>query len=363
MKGFRDFFVALNRKLQQPQGSQTRKPINGEVIQVAEECVFLDPVVEAAEVQRMINAHNLSLKNPALNVTSSPYGRLRIKRTVFYTGYLVSSADSARLISQILNPILPNGLAESNDLKYMANNVLITPRPAPKSILDKVGGLGRKFRWQVTGTGVFENKVWAARVAPVPPTETYYTDNPSPFVVLAVRKGVRPIDAGKIHNWQPVAPDQAMILDTVVGEKVVLRVEEENPNEGEWESQFLNKNHKRRHQQERDEDILYPQSNPSGTDMPSHGRPYPYYHRHVGDNRRGNDEGYRRGGSSRGRGRGRGSGSGTRGRGNFNRGGRGGRGRGHSYGPSGYRSLDGYVDHEPAEEQRSTGGGAPFMNY
>ncbi|KAF5861612.1 hypothetical protein ETB97_012778 [Aspergillus alliaceus] len=361
VKHFRDFFEQLNRRFQSIPNPSPRKPVNAEVIQVAEGATFLSPVIETAEVQRMINAHNRAARNPSLNDTKSPYGKLRIKRTIFYTGYLISNADSSRLISQTLNPMLPSGLADSNELKYMANSILITPRPAPRSILDKVGGLGKKLSWQVTGTAVFEHRVWAARLTPVPATEKYYTENPQPVVVLAVRKGARPIDAGKIQNWHPVPADKAFTFETVVGEKVVLRVEEENPHEGEWESQFLNKNHKRRHQQERDEDILYPQS--SGHDGPASGRPPPFNPRHGASNRHHHEDGPRRGGSYRGRGRG----SGPRGRGHASRGGARGRGRGRDAGPPpGYRSLDDYAGYDGPYEEKpgpGNGGGGPVMNY
>ncbi|PLN80500.1 hypothetical protein BDW42DRAFT_186077 [Aspergillus taichungensis] len=355
VKHFREFFESLNRGLQ---FSNPRKPLSAEVIQVAEGTLYLPPVTETAEVQRMINAHNLSLRDPALSRIKSPYGRLRIKRTIFYTGYLISNADSNHLIGQILNPMLPPGLAESNDLKYMANSILITPRPAPRSILDKVGGIGKKHSWQVTGTAVFENKIWAARLAPVPANEKFYTENPQPLVVLALRKGARPIDAGKIQNWHPVPADKALKFDTVVGEKVVLRVEEENPNEGEWESQFLNKNNKRRHQPEFGDE---PPTGPSNYDGPHHPRGH-YHPRHGGNPRHHNhDDGPRRGGGHRGRGRG----SGPRGRGHLGRGGRG-RGRGRDGGPHpGYKSLDDHGGYEGGnhEERPGPGGGGPVMNY
>ncbi|KAE8351254.1 hypothetical protein BDV28DRAFT_158920 [Aspergillus coremiiformis] len=359
VKHFREFFEQLNRRFQAAQNSSPRKPVNAEVIQVAEGATFLSPVIEAAEVQRMINSHSLAIRNPSLNETKSRYGRLRIKRTIFYTGYLISNADSNRLISQTLNPMLPSGLADSNELKYMANSILITPRPAPRSILDKVGGLGKKLSWQITGTAVFEHRVWAARLTPVPATEKYYTENPHPVVVLAVRKGARPIDAGKIQNWHPVPADKAFTFETVVGEKVVLRVEEENPHEGEWESQFLNKNHKRRHQQDRDEDILYPHG--SGHDGPTPGKAPHYNPRHGAGGRHHHDDGPRRGGSYRGRGRG----SGPRGRGHPNRGGARGRGRGRDAGPPpGYRSLDDYTTVDGAyEEKPGPGNSGPVMNY
>ncbi|KAL4908093.1 hypothetical protein BDW74DRAFT_115574 [Aspergillus multicolor] len=346
VKGFRDFFEALNRNLQTTSAPDSRKPINAEVIQVAEGSAYLSPVIEAAEVQRMINSHNTATRNPALNMTKSPYGRLGIKRTTYFTGYLIPNADSDRLIRQILNPLLPHGLADSNDLKYMANSILITPRPASRSILDKVGGMGKKLSWVVTGTGVFENRVWAARLQPVPGTEKYHTENRVPFVVLAIRKGARPVDASKIHNWHPVPSDRAIGIESVVGEKVVLRIEED----GQGDEQFMNRSGKRRHQQERDDDILYPgNSNLEGQS----GR---QNHNHRGNNRHAHDDGHRRGGH-----RGRGRGGGPRGRGNARGGGRG-RARGRETGhPAYYKSLD---DHSAIE-----GGGAGYderpgpMNY
>ncbi|KAL4739463.1 hypothetical protein BDV11DRAFT_187477 [Aspergillus similis] len=348
VKGFRDFFEAMNRNFQTMSDPDSRKPINAEVIQVAEGSAYLSPVIEAAEVQRMINSHNVAIRNPALNVTKSPYGRLSIKRTTYFTGYLITNTDSDRLIRQILNPLLPHGLSDSNDLKYMANSILITPRPASRSILDKVGGIGKRLSWVVTGTGVFENKVWAARLQPVPSTEKYHTENRVPFVVLAVRKGARPVDASKIHNWHPVPSDKAIGIESVVGEKVILRIEED----GQAEDQFMNRSSKRRIQQERDDDILYPgQSNPEG----AQGR---QNHNHRGNNRHAHDDGHRRGGY-----RGRGRGAGPRGRGNARGGGRG-RGRGRDTGhPAYYKSLDDQSGHEASGGGYDDRPGQNVMNY
>ncbi|EKV19203.1 hypothetical protein PDIG_03630 [Penicillium digitatum PHI26] len=349
VKGFRDFFEDLNRDLQSGP-STARMPIVAEVIQVTEGCTYLDPVTETAEVQRMVNAHNLTLRNPALNVTKSRCGRMYIKRVVFYTGYLVSPEVSNSMTQNLLAPLLPPGLAESNDLKYMANSILITPRPAPRSILDKVGGMGKKLKWQVTGTGNLENKIWAARVAPIPATETYHTENPLPIVVLAVRKGARLIDAGKIQNWHPIPADRAMTFETVVGEKVVLRVEDSGEHrQGE---QPLNRSQKRRFQQE-DDNIVWPPSQNTGYDIPSYGRGnFHSTQRGGGDGRSQFDDSPRGRGAHRGRGRGvgRGRGNNTRGRGR-------GRGRGEYYQ---YRSLDDHSNgHDGAHDGKSgyNGGG------
>ncbi|KAI9797239.1 MAG: hypothetical protein M1835_001595 [Candelina submexicana] len=387
VRGFRDFFTAFNKALMSPTAPTPRKPITAEVVQVAEGSTSLSPITETAEVQRMINSHNESL--------TSNYGRLAIKRTIFYTGYIISPQDTTHLLS-LIN--LPQGLPES-EVKILANNILITPRPCPKSILDKVGGIGKKFTWQVTGTAVFENKIWAARVSPVPETERYYTENPVPMVVLAVRKGARPSDAGGIQNWQPIPPEKAFTFETVVGEKVLLRVEEENPHEGDWESLFPNRLNSRKHPREdfdmpdapryhnaptnhqsyRDTHFPVHPSKQSTTNSQSQQHP-PQHQNPTLDNRRGGPNNNSNAYHTRAANTNRGGRSGYRGyqgrggRGNARGGDRGGRGRGRggSHGGGGYKSLDDVGDNRgygyPGQEnERGKGygaqGGLPYNGY
>ena len=239
-KGFRDFLFQFNKDLMAGTLPTTRKPITAEVIQVAENatqlgkstfCVhtlwknhtdtrYADPVTEVAEIQRMINAHNELVKSG----NAPPNARPRqIKKTVFYTGYMIPKAMSDKLATLVkLPPGTPDG-----DIRYLANSILITPKPCPKSILDKVGGIGAKVVWKVTGVSCFENKLWAARCEPVPKSTKYYSENPTPTVVLAIRKGGQPKDAARIHNWHPVPDEEAYMFETTVGEKVQLRIDEE----------------------------------------------------------------------------------------------------------------------------------------
>ncbi|EQL28549.1 hypothetical protein, variant [Blastomyces dermatitidis ER-3] len=413
VKGFREYFEKLNRSLQLGPPSTPRKPINAEVIQVAEEAAFLPPVAEAAEVQRMINSHNKVLTSTSGNTTKSPYGRLRIKRTVFFTGYLLSNTDSSRIINYVLNPLIPPNMPDSNDIKYMANSILITPRPISNSILDRVGGMGKTVRWRITDTGVFENKLWAARVTPVLDSEIIYTENPEPLMVLAMRKGARPADANRIRNWQPVIEDNALVFDATVGQKMALMIEEEHPDEGEWETLPKSNNKRRLVQQNLRDDEGAPlpsylrdwnnnnnnsPNNPNLRDRepvprnyaphhhvhvphgPSHGQQeFPPYHRNNPPYSRHHGEGGVGGGGSGGGGGGgrhygdeggapprRGGGGagsnyrGSRGRGRGGRGrgrGRGGGGGGGRDGPPGshqYRSLD---DHAAGGGSGGGGGG------
>lgn len=194
----------------------SRSPIHADVVQVTEESTTLDPIVEVSEVQRMINTHNQAV----LDGEVPGLVPLAIKRNVFYTGYLISPKDTERFAALTKN-------TSDRDWRTLANNILITPRPAPQSILNKVGGLGHRMTWKVTGISQFENKLWAARVEPADPRARYYSENPTPLVVISLRSNARPIDAKYISNWQPIAPEQSFEFETVVGEKVLLRIETE----------------------------------------------------------------------------------------------------------------------------------------
>ena len=287
----------------------------------------LNPIVETAEIQRMINNHNSQATDGKI---------LEIKRTVFYTGYLIAPTDTANLLTLVK---VPHSMKES-DVKFLANNVLITFGPAHSHLLDKVGGLGYKQKWQVTGFGSWDNKLWAARVTPVPPTSQYHTDNNAPFILLAHHRNARPGDANRIQNWQPVSADKQYIFQTTVGEKVQLRVEPEAEGESEFNSLVPRQNMKRRHS--------------------------PQAHNHkignANDESRKLSSGNRGGNQSRGR---AGGGSGGRGGANNNnrssRGGGTGRGgggnnRGRGGGQRGYRSLD---DVETGRGQYSNQRGEP----
>ncbi|KAF2011684.1 hypothetical protein BU24DRAFT_426769 [Aaosphaeria arxii CBS 175.79] len=319
-KGFRDFFFQFNKDLMSNLLPTSRKPLVAEVIQVSENATTLEPVTELAEVQKMCNAHNLIVKSGKAPPGTRP---LQIKKTVFYTGYMIPSNMTDKLTSLVkLPPGTPDG-----DIRYLANSILITPKPCPKSILDKVGGIGAKVTWKITGVSCFENKLWAARVEPVPSTTKYYSENPIPTIVLAIRKGGRPADAVRINNWHPVSEDQAYTFESTVGEKVLLRVDTETANESQWESYFPNKTHGKRG---REED----QQEPNGN-----------YYQALQSVRREDDRpprnapnSYRGGNRDRGRGGHRNTSYGSRGGRGGGRGGSSNRGRGR--GGSQYKSLD-----------------------
>jgi hypothetical protein len=373
VKGFRDFLDEYNiKKLNGVEGPASRGTINGEVIQVVDMATYLDPIVEVAEVQQIITDHNAALFKRRRGAKGE---RLAIKKTVFYTGYMINNADTQRLLTLAQTPQnLPEG-----DLKFHANNIMICPRPCPPGILEKVGGLGNKMTWEVTGTASFENTIWAVCVKPVPATAKFHTGDPVPLVVLALRKGARHIDAGKIQKWQPVPPEKAFRFETTVGEKILLRIEGEgsghhqHPHRHEEPFHHHGRgglNNKRKHTAAQDDFRV----------RPSGGGAAQQQHRqfHQGGNFAGGGGGGGgggRGGAGRGNFRGGGANrgfKGQRGGGNaFNKG-RGGRG-GHAGGGGGhhYKSLDDVGGRDSnqggfaqmyEDEPSSQSGGSRFQN-
>jgi hypothetical protein len=325
-QGFREYLQDFNDSVISPTAPTPRKTIKAEVIQVADTLTTLDPVIEASEVQRMINDHNTAIRTE--NLTHRlPW---EIKRTVFFTGYLLSPTDGTKLID-LLNR---SHRVPDNGTSYLANSILISPRPGGPSgfTMKKIGGYGFKQNWRVTGIGQFDNKIWAARVAPVPANTTIHTETPVPLIVLALTRNARPVDANRIQNWQSTSVENSLLFETTIGEKVQLRIEAE----GEADSDRENPSHndlKRPHQNDNGRDRPFRQNRggynndenrrPSGPGGPRGG----FQGRHRG----GGGGNGPAGNSNRGRGRGGGGGGG----GGGNRGGNArGRGRG------GYRSLD-----------------------
>lgn len=337
--GFREYFQEFNEYIELfPRPA--REPIKAEIIQVADTVTTLDPTVEISEVQRMINAHNIAIRSTNPNHLL-PY---EIKRTVFFTGYLLTPSDGAKLVELLQRS---RGLSD-NGITYLANCILISPRPPSADILKKVGGWGFKQKWKVTGIGTFENRdyqIWAARVAPVPAQSSVHTETPVPLIVLAMTRNARPIDANKIQNWQSTSADSSLVFETTVGEKVQLRIEPESDADSGSENPNGNRDLKRPHPNDNGRDRSYrPNRGGYGND----------------ENRRpgGGQGGYRSGYQNRGRGGGGGGGGGNglpggqnRGRGGGARSGGSMRGRGRG---KAYRSLD---DVGPAGSDRYAGQG------
>lgn len=230
VKGFRDFMEKFNKSFvaqaADPSTTERNTPCTADVVHVCELKSSLDPQAEIMAVQNAINRHNKIIKTAGPNPTRAPERYYRIHEQFQYFGYLISQTDSARLIT------LCNAhahLIDSGEVKYMASSILIVPFYPRKDILEKVGGRGTKITWRVTGVARFEDRIWAARVTPISDKPTY-TQDETPMVILAIRKGSRQIDANRIKNWQPPSAEKQFIFETVAEDKIMLKLEELDEN-------------------------------------------------------------------------------------------------------------------------------------
>ncbi|KAJ3565565.1 hypothetical protein NPX13_g7459 [Xylaria arbuscula] len=203
--GFRGFLDKYNERLKALRDRASRSPIAAEVIQVADISTTLDPVVEVAEIQHLINSHNLIVDDRSKRGRSE---RLTIRKSVFFTSYMIQPETTKRLI-ELAGPYLPDG-----EVKYQANAVIITAKPCPPAILEKIGGMHSKMRWSVAGFGSWENNLWAISLQPVPASAPYHTDSATPSVVIATRGTARPPDVNRIQQWQPIPPEKSFVFET-----------------------------------------------------------------------------------------------------------------------------------------------------
>ncbi|KAI1812439.1 hypothetical protein GGS20DRAFT_587496 [Poronia punctata] len=315
--GFRRFLEEYNTYLRNYRGKPPRSPIIAEVIQVADISTNLDPVVEVAEVQHLINNHNAMVsKRPK----SDAGERLFIRKTVLYTGYLIKPEDAKRLTA-LVSGDLPKG-----ELKSQSNAIVISRGTCPPHLLEKAGGLGAKLQWKVMGIGAHHN-ICAVSVQPVPASAPYHTDSDVPCVIIAMRWPGNPWEVKNIQQWRPIPQDQAFTFNTEVGEKVILSILPDGVTDEETEGGDDSPHYKGKRKYTSFKDDHHSRGGAYGN---GGGRG------HHAPNYRG------RGGGGGGRGGGFGGGASNRGHRNPTR------GRGGGRGGRGYRSLD---DLGPSEGQ------------
>ncbi|KAJ6787648.1 hypothetical protein PWT90_06883 [Aphanocladium album] len=218
-KKFRKFFDTYNTA---PSLQPRRATIQAKVILVTDTQTTLDPTAELAEVQRMVNKHNEAMLGHSI---PRPPKVLRITQNILSTSYMIAPTDSKKLLQLISSP----GIRSGNGIRIHGDNIIIMPQQCQKDVLTKVGGLGSKMKWQVTGTSCYCNSIWAARLVPVPPTAIYHCDSPVPLVVLALKKSARAVDARNINTWVPLPLEKRFIFETTVREKTILSIEYGSP--------------------------------------------------------------------------------------------------------------------------------------
>jgi len=218
---FRRWLQVFNEGLMANPDPQRRPLASTEVVEVAMEATNLDPVKEVSEVQRIINEHNLLYKAGKLDKRAQP---LQIKSVVFNTGYLLKTSDTKKLIEEFIPP----EVRSLRGIKIHADAIPIAMASAPHHILNQVGGIGNKVRFNIVAQGQLEDRLWAVRVEPTKPREPIHTLNHPASIVLAL-KDARTKDVNDIQTWTALQPHQSIQIETTIGEKTMLSIVPEGP--------------------------------------------------------------------------------------------------------------------------------------
>ncbi|KAK8175206.1 hypothetical protein IWX90DRAFT_483302 [Phyllosticta citrichinensis] len=312
---FRRLFASLNEDWERGVSPAPRKPLVAEVIDVPAKAKFLDPLTEVEAVQLLVNANNKGLRTDPKPSAQ----HFNIEKNVLNTVYKIDEENQKRLIGTLIPEI--SGTADGA-VRVHADEIFICRGVCQNRQMQRLGGIGKVQHWRITATGSLEDKIWAARVEPVPSNSTGVSSRRQ--LVLAMRKGAWFTDANDIQNWAPVPQDKAIEFPTTISEIIRLSLmrghspglandADKTSNSGRPPYQSSN---------------FRGQSNPSQGGNNNGRRPPPPAANYRGGNQsRGRGGAYQRGGRDGG---GRG---GRQGRGGMNS--RGGRSR-----PGQYRSLD-----------------------
>ena len=223
MKAFKSFLTSLNKTMLESDDSSERRTISFDVLQVAENATTLDPTTEIAEVQRILNEHNLLVREGKALPGVKP---LRIRRSILYTGHLVPADVSKKLHGLVrLPPQYP-----SDEIKYLANNItssLKSQRSVNDGNIAQSGTFGKTIKWRIKSIGQFEDMVWAASVEPISESMSGETEAGTSQLILAIRRGVRPNEVNRIKDWETLPYSKQIEFETMMGEKAVLQIEEE----------------------------------------------------------------------------------------------------------------------------------------
>ena len=230
--------------------------------------------------------------------------------------------------------IRPRADIPTEEIKILANSIMITQGPVTKQLLASVGGLGKTVRWRVKGIAEVEGRLWAVHVEPISDLDSIITDNSLPTVVLATRRGARPSEVTQIREWKPVTKDNALEFEAVVGERALLHIDEERSDDSEREGSYPRRIARRPLYRDYDYNTQSEHSTHGGQ---SHWAPGNRRRNFSGDRRQSNYDDFRNGAGRAGRSyRGRSIAQDRGGRGAI----KASRYRGRGGGSSSYRSLD-----------------------
>ncbi|KAF2219423.1 hypothetical protein BDZ85DRAFT_252657 [Elsinoe ampelina] len=219
-KGFEDYLAVLNQEWA-ANPAAGRNPVRTEIVLVDPRLTYLDPMAEFNVIADIIDASNLAVKMGRAKSSAKSWNLIKSR---IYTGYIVPPADTVRLLKLVPEP----SADEKNDFRTLADNIMISFRPPRDDIIRRAGGWNSHRKWRVNGIGSHQGSIWAARLSPVDPNLTTYTESFTPLIVLLMKKSVKASEANRINNWVNIPPndERAIVFDSTVQDKVVIKVVE-----------------------------------------------------------------------------------------------------------------------------------------
>lgn len=177
--------------------------------------IHLDEEVEESLVRTMLDELN------SIDMADEP-DQWVMQKKVFSLGYEVQPQDFEKLFDTYFSLITDDKLANRDEWRTIRQpSVFIYFNSQPR-ILHKVGGVGKQVEFEVTRFAVSE-KVFALSLAPIASFHEitsnsgatalahdsrtrFWSKNDVPVLVLATRKGGKPVDANYLKNWTTVPP-------------------------------------------------------------------------------------------------------------------------------------------------------------
>ncbi|KAF2155315.1 hypothetical protein K461DRAFT_292186 [Myriangium duriaei CBS 260.36] len=211
--------VILRAGQQQGEQPASRPAFDWHIELVDPASIALEPEGEISQVKRMINGNNAILACGKASSRIRPYKFETVRK---YTGYLIAPFYASKLKKLLV----PEDPVEPDDIRPLADSIMISFDPPRRDVLGRAGGTGAKQEWRTVAVGNNKNSIWAVRVEPVDSSLPHPTER-NPIVILGHLPKVKTGEARYIKSWTRIPADQQIVFPTEVGDRVLVRVVED----------------------------------------------------------------------------------------------------------------------------------------
>lgn len=216
---FNTFLHEFAGQLDNLQDMAPRKAFDYDVHLVnAATCGSGAPDNEIDQITNVINDHNNAIAYGKASRGAVPY---KYQSNRLFTGYILPPVESDKLKKLIRLPVD----RDIEDVRILADNIMVSFHPPAQHIVDKAGGWGSWHRWRVIRQGSYNDTIWAVQVTPSDPTYRHVVNTKYPYVILCHTPRTKPTEAARqISNWQDLPLDAQIEFNTKFEDRAVLRI-------------------------------------------------------------------------------------------------------------------------------------------